>query len=206
MSLINPLTALSFFEIAKKNNHKAIINNPGASALGSMVELLGKKHKIPVINVVRNQNQAEILKEQGSLYILDSSDPSFIENLGLLANELKATAFFDSVCNSQLTTMIDALPRNSSVIIYGNLSGEDVIKINPRNLIDKNIKIEGFFLGNRAKENGLYRNMMNIREVSRLMSRDMKINIRAKFQLARVQEAVELYVNNMSGGKVILIP
>ncbi len=206
MSLVNPLTALSFFEIVKKKKHKAIINNPGASALGSMVELLGKKHKIPVINIVRNQKQAEKLKEQGSLYLLDSSDPTFIENLGLLATELRATALFDSVCNMQLTAMVDALPQNSSVIIYGNLSGEENVRFNPRNLIDKNIKIEGFFLGNKAKDNGLFRNMMNIREVSRLMSSDMKINIRGKFPLTRVQEAVELYINNMSGGKNILIP
>jgi NADPH:quinone reductase-like Zn-dependent oxidoreductase len=206
MSLVNPLTALSFFEIIKKNKHRAIINHPGASALGSMVELLGKKHKIPVINIVRNQKQAEILKEQGSLYILDSSSSSFIENLGLLATELRATVLFDSVCNMQLTAMAEVLPRNSTVIIYGNLSGEEDIKFNPRILIDKNIKIEGFFLGNKAKENGLYRNMMNLIEVGRLMSNNLKINIRAKFQLGRVQEAVDLYLNNMSGGKIILTP
>ena len=45
MSLVNPLTALAFFEMAKQNKHKAIINNAAASALGRMVEMLGEKHR-----------------------------------------------------------------------------------------------------------------------------------------------------------------
>ncbi len=85
MSLVNPFTALAFFEMVKKNLHKAIIINPAAGALGRMIELLGKKHHIPVINIVRNQKQAEFLKNLGSLYVLDSSDKSFIENLGTLS-------------------------------------------------------------------------------------------------------------------------
>jgi NADPH2:quinone reductase len=206
MSLVNPLTALAFFEIAKQNRHKAIINNAAASALGRMVELLGEKHRIPVINIVRNQKQEEMLKNLGSRYVLDSSDPSFIDNLGTLSKEMKATVLFDSVCSSQLDKIIDALPRNSYVFIYGNLSGEEQIMVNPMSLIGNNIKISGFYLGNRAKEKGLFKNMMNLREVSRLMSTDLKIKIQGRFPLTSVQEAVDTYLNNMSAGKVLLVP
>jgi NADPH:quinone reductase-like Zn-dependent oxidoreductase len=205
MSLVNPLTALAFFEIVKQNSHKAIINNASASSLGRMVELLGRKHKIPVINIVRNQQQALTLKNSGSESVLDSSALSFIDDLGRISHEMGATILFDSVCNIQLEKMIDVLPYGSSVIIYGNLSGEEHIMINPRSLIDKNIKISGFYLGNRAKENGLLKNMMNLREVTRLMSSDMKIRIGGKYQLERGQEAVEAYLSDMSAGKVLLV-
>ena len=57
MSLVNPLTAIEFIEIARRNKHKALINNAAASALGRMVELLGKKHGIPVINIVRSKKK-----------------------------------------------------------------------------------------------------------------------------------------------------
>lgn len=204
MSLVNPLTALGFFEIVKQNNHKAIINNAAASALGRMVELLGEKNRIPVINIVRSMSQAEKLRKLGSRYVLDSSDLSFIENLGVLSKELEATILFDSVCSPQLIKMIDVLPGRSTVIIYGNLSGEEQIMVNPRSLIDKDIKISGFYLANRARENGLIKNMMNLREVSRLMSRDMKIKIQGTYPLIKVQEAVDTYLGNMSGGKVLL--
>ena len=110
MSLVNPLTALAFFEIAKRDNHRAIINNAAASALGRMVVLLGKKQKIPVINIVRNQKQLESLRQAGSKYVLNSSDPSFIKDLGAIAHDLSATLLFDPVCSRQLEEMCDILP------------------------------------------------------------------------------------------------
>jgi NADPH:quinone reductase len=206
MSLVNPLTALAFFEIAGEEHHRAIINNAAASALGRMVEMLGLKNNIPVINIVRSNLQAENLKSLGSRYVLDSSDTSFIEKLGVLSHELKATILFDSVCSSELGKMIDVLPKGSSVIIYGNLSGEENILVNPRGLIDSNIKISGFFLGSRAKENGIFKNMMNLRKVSSLMSTELKIKIQGRFPLDKAQEAVDTYLANMSGGKVLIVP
>jgi NADPH:quinone reductase-like Zn-dependent oxidoreductase len=77
--------------------------------------------------------------------------------------------------------------------------------INPRNLIDNDIKISGFYLGSRAKKNGLLKNLMNLTEISRLMSSDLKINIQGRFPLEKAQEAVDSYLGNMSAGKVLLI-
>jgi len=205
MSLVNPLTALSFFEIANKGRHKAIINNAAASSLGRMVELLGKQENIPVINIVRNESQVQMLGQLGSSYVLNSSGKSFIEELGSLAGNLKATLLFDSVCSSQLEQMCDVLPYGSMIIIYGNLSGEEQILIKPGVLITNNLTVSGFYLGNRAKENGLFRNMMNLRKVSALMAGDMKIRIQGRFPLDDVQEAVDSYLENMSAGKVLLI-
>jgi NADPH:quinone reductase len=205
MSLINPLTALAFFDIAKPNKHRAIINNAAASALGRMVELLGKKHLIPVINIVRNQKQAEMLKQMGSRYILNSSEPSFIADLGRISHDLSATLLLDSVCSRQLELMCDALPPDSTIIIYGNLSGEEQILFKPRTLISNNIKISGFYLGAWAKKNSLFRNMMNLREVNALMSHELKISIQGRFPLPEAQEAVESYLANMSAGKVLIV-
>jgi NADPH2:quinone reductase len=205
MSIVNPLTALAFFEIAKQNKHKAIINNAAASALGRMIELLGKKHRIPVINVVRNKKQVDMLRQLGSRYVLDSSDPSFIEHFGSVAHELSATLLLDSVCSRQLELMCDALPPDSTILIYGNLSGEEKILFKPRTLILNNINISGFYLGARAKKNSLFRNMMNLREVGSLMSNELKISIQDRFPLTRAQEAVDTYLANMSAGKVLIV-
>jgi len=205
MSLVNPLTALAFFDIAEKDNHKAIINNAAASALGRMVEMLGGKKKIPVINIVRNPKQVELLKSTGSKYVLDSSENSFLKNLGSMSKELNATLLFDSVCSREFPNIIDVLPANSSVIIYGNLTGEEHIKVNPRTLIANNITISAFYLGNKAKENGIFKNMLNLREVGKLMSTDLKIKIQGRYPLEKAQEALDTYLNNMSGGKVLLV-
>ncbi len=206
MSLVNPLTVLGFFEIVEKENHKALINNAAASSLGRMVELIGKKRGIPVINLVRNRKQAEMLEISGSAYVLDCSDPDFINRLRESAEKLKATILFDSVCSYLLGKMTEVLPRGSSVVIYGNLSGEESIHFNPRSLIDNDIKISGFYLGNKTKESGLIRNIINLRDVSKLMSTDLTIKVQGRFPLDHAQEAVDTYLSNMSAGKVLLVP
>jgi NADPH:quinone reductase-like Zn-dependent oxidoreductase len=171
-----------------------------------MVELLGKKHQIPVINIVRSQKHVDSLKKMGSGHVLNSSSPSFTDELGTLAKELQATVLFDSVCSRQLEKMIEVLPAGSSVIIYGNLSGEEQIMINPRSLIDNNINISGFFLGQRSKENGMLKNMMNLIEVRGLMKKNLTIKVQGRYPLKSAQEAVDIYLEKMSEGKVLLIP
>ena len=206
MSLVNPLTALAFIEIVRDGRHKAIINNAGASALGRMVELLCRKERIPLINIVRKAEQVTLLKGQDSEYVLNSSELSFPEELKSLASELKVTILFDSVCGPQLHVLIEALPSGSSVVIYGSLSPDEYVSVNPRKLLANDIRVTGFYMGGQAKKNGLLKNLMNLRKVSRLMSSDMKIKIQARFPLDKAQEAVDTYLNNMTAGKVLLIP
>jgi NADPH2:quinone reductase len=206
MSLVNPLTAIEFIEIARRNRHRAIINNAAASALGRMLELLAKKHGIPVINIVRSNKNVMLLKSQGSQYVLDSSDPSFLTDLESMAGDLNATVLFDSVISDQLGQMAGVLPRGSSLVIYGNLTLAEKISINPRSLIDNDIRISGFYLGAVSRKNGMVKNMLNILEVGRLMSSNMKIAVAGRFPLERTREAIDTYVNSMSAGKVLLIP
>jgi len=206
MSVVNPLTALGFMEIVRKEKHKALINNAAASSLGSMIRHLGMIQKIPVINIVRSDKNMEILKSTGSLYVLNSSSPTFTEDLHKLSHELGATIFFDSTCSPQLSSMINALPHAGSVVIYGNLTGEEFITVNPRDLIDRDIKISGFYLGHMAARNGLLKNLLNMYRVSRLMAGTMKVKINACFPLEKAGEAVGSYLADMSAGKVLLEP
>jgi len=210
MLLINPLTAIAFLEIIRKNRHKTIINNPAASALGRMIEHLAGENNIKVINIVRNQTQAEKLKSEGSIYVLDSSHPSFIGDLKILAGQLNAKILFDAICSSQLQYMIEVLPANSSVVIYGNMhgnqTGENQLPINPGSLIGNNICISGFFLANYVKGNSILKVGMNMLKAKRLMNSDLRIVIRNRFHLTKIQEAIDNSRKNMSAGKILLIP
>jgi NADPH:quinone reductase-like Zn-dependent oxidoreductase len=206
MMLVNPLTALSFIQLAKENNHKTLINNAAASSLGRMVELIASKYDITVINLVRRSEQAIALKNAGSKYVLNTSDDSFISDFSVLASQLGATILFDSVCSSGTGKMIDVLPEGSTVFIYGNLTGEEFLPVNPRSLIDKDVTIKGFFLGSHAKKAGLVKNMIDLLRVGKLMKTDIRIKIHEKFPLEKVQTAVDSYLENMTEGKVLLIP
>src|SRR5215212_10619610 len=57
MMLTNPLSAVAVFEIAKRGKHRAIVSTAAASALGRMILRMGKRLNIPVIHIVRRQEQ-----------------------------------------------------------------------------------------------------------------------------------------------------
>jgi NADPH:quinone reductase-like Zn-dependent oxidoreductase len=91
MLIVNPMTALAFFEIAKRDKHAAIVNNAAASALGRMILRLGHLYNIPIINIVRRQDQVELMRSLGGKYALNSSNPDFHAQLHKLSSRLKAT-------------------------------------------------------------------------------------------------------------------
>lgn len=206
MSLVNPLTALAFFDLVKKGNHKAMINNAAASSLGRMIELIAREKGIPLINIVRSDENVKLLKDKGSEYVLNSSDPSFIENLRSISSRLNATILFDSVGGPDFSRMIEALPKGSTVVIYGRLSAEEHIQVDPRKILENDMTLTGFFLGNYTGKKGMMNNLLDLRRVGRLMSGDLKIEISGRYPLERAQEAVDSYRKKMTAGKVILQP
>jgi len=63
MSFVNPLTALAMLDKTKTGGHKAIIHTAAASSLGRMLNRIFAPEEIPIINVVRKEEQVEILKK-----------------------------------------------------------------------------------------------------------------------------------------------
>lgn len=205
MLLVNPMTAVAFFDIVLHDKHKAIINSAAAGALGGMIRFLGKKYGIPVINVVRNDGQAQMLNASGAKYVLNNTDPYFTNQLHLLSNELKATLALDPISGSYTHQLLEALPYSGIVIVYGNLSGgEQGPSMRP--LVLDNKKIHGFYLGNWMKDSGMLKTIRNLVRVRQLLKNDFKITVQNRFPLDKAQIAVDTYLNNMTGGKVLLIP
>jgi len=205
MLLVNPMTALAFFDIIKHGKHKAIVNTAAAGALGKMIELLGRRFGISVINIVRNKAQVDIMYAQGAKYVLDCSAGNFLEDFHSLCMHLNATLVLDAIAGRQTQQFLDAIPYGGSVIIYGNLSDEKQ-KFNLVPLVMENKKLSGFFLANWINENGPLKTISNLIRVQQLFKRELKIIVQGKFPLVKVQEAIDTYLNNMSGGKVLLIP
>lgn len=100
MHFVNPLTAIGLLDRAKLNKAQAIVQTAACSQLGRMIVRLCQEAKIPLINIVRKEEQVTILKEMGCEYILNSSDPDFFENFGELAKKMKATVCFEAIAGS----------------------------------------------------------------------------------------------------------
>ena len=95
-SFVNPLTALSFLETMKMENHTAIIHTAAASNLGQMLVKICKDDAVPLVNIVRKDEQVEILKNLGAKYICNTSDDNFMDNLVEAIVETGATLGFDA--------------------------------------------------------------------------------------------------------------
>src|SRR5574340_603753 len=89
--IVNPVTALAFFDMARRGKHAALVSNSAASSLGRMILRLGQTRHIPVIHLVRRRAQVDLLRSLGGTYILNSQDPDFPDQLRTLSHQLKAT-------------------------------------------------------------------------------------------------------------------
>jgi hypothetical protein len=56
------------------------------------------------------------------------------------------------------------------------------------------------------KDNGIIKTIRNLMRVRQLLKKDFKIKIQTSYPLDKAQQAVETYLNNMTGGKVLLVP
>jgi NADPH2:quinone reductase len=94
---VNPLTALSFPEVMRMEGHTALVHTAAASNLGQMLQKICLKDGISLVNIVRSDAQAKILKDIGATHVLDSTKPDFMEQLIKALAETKATLAFDAI-------------------------------------------------------------------------------------------------------------
>jgi NADPH2:quinone reductase len=94
---INPLTALGMIETMRRENHTALVHTAAASNLGQMLNRICLKDGIPLINVVRSDEQVALLRQQGAKYVCNSTSPSFRDELTDAIAETGATLAFDAV-------------------------------------------------------------------------------------------------------------
>ncbi|GAA6134071.1 zinc-binding dehydrogenase [Oceaniserpentilla sp. 4NH20-0058] len=105
-SFVNPLTALSMVENMRLEGHKAIVHTAAASSLGQMLQRICNDEDIPLINIVRNKEQEDILKAIGAKYICNSSDENFRADLYKAIDETGATLCFDAIGGGEIASHV----------------------------------------------------------------------------------------------------
>jgi NADPH:quinone reductase-like Zn-dependent oxidoreductase len=131
-SFVNPLTALGMIETMKREGHTALVHTAAASSLGQMLNRLCMKDGVALVNIVRSEQQATILRELGATYILDSTSPGFKGELVAALVATKATLAFDAIgggplANHILNAMEAAANRTASAYSrYGSSTHKQV--------------------------------------------------------------------------------
>lgn len=203
MLLVNPITALAFLDIVEKGRHAAFVNTAAASQLGRMVLRLALRKSIPLINIVRRKEQADLLRSFGAEHLLVSTDPDFDTTLPALAQRLKATLILDAIAGKFTQQLVNAAPKGSLILIYSILSGEPA-QVMPNSLWHEDRRIEGFYLGTWAAKQNILKILSLSRLAQKLTAHELRSAIRKRLPLSAVKEAIELYQKDMTAGKVLL--
>ncbi len=103
---VNPMTALGFVETAKLEGHKAIVHAAAASNLGQMLNRICLEDGIPLVNIVRSDEQVALLKHQGADMVVNASDTDFSAQLRAALESTGATVAFDPIGGGPLSNSI----------------------------------------------------------------------------------------------------
>ncbi|WP_454727023.1 MULTISPECIES: zinc-binding dehydrogenase [Cupriavidus] len=105
-SFINPLTALGMTETMRREGHQALVHTAAASNLGQMLNKICQKDGIGLVNIVRKQEQADLLKSLGAAHVCNMASPTFAQDLTEAIAATGATIAFDATGGGKLAGQI----------------------------------------------------------------------------------------------------
>ena len=129
---VNPLTALAIVETVRFEGFQGFIHTAAASNLGQMLVKICREDGVPLVNVVRKQEQVELLRSMGARYVCNSSLPTFRQDLIAAIRETNAMVAFDAVGGgtlaSELLSAMEAVAaeRLPQYSLYGSFERKHV--------------------------------------------------------------------------------
>lgn len=103
---VNPLTALSFPETMRLEGFTGLIHTAAASNLGQMLVKICLADGIPLVNIVRNAEQEAILRGLGATHVVNSTAPTFMDDLTQAIVDTGAYLAFDAIGGGKLAGQI----------------------------------------------------------------------------------------------------
>ena len=123
--IINPMTSSMFLDKISKDGHKSVVQNASASSVGQKLIKLGKLLNFNTVNLVRRQEQVEILRAIGAEYVFNTSEEGWKERARELCRSLEVTIAFDAINGDATNEIADLVSDQGSVYSYGRLSGKN---------------------------------------------------------------------------------
>jgi NADPH2:quinone reductase len=125
-------------ETMRREGHKALVHTAAASNLGQMLNRICIQDNVGLVNIVRKQEQADILKASGAKYVCNTGSATFMQDLTDALVETGATIAFDAIGGGKLAGQILSCmeaalnktakeysrygsPTHKQVYIYGGL-------------------------------------------------------------------------------------
>ena len=167
---VNPYTVIGLVDTAvEEAGSKGLVHTAAASSLGKMMVKYCLQSKIPLVNVVRREEQAKLLKSLGAEHVVVTSgdDKSkWLSEIKTLTEKLNITAVADAVGGELSGDLLSILPQGGTTYVYGVLSKQPVGNIDPLDLIYRKKKLKGWFLPGWLKKGGTMSMLMRVRSAS----------------------------------------
>jgi NADPH2:quinone reductase len=121
-SFVNPLTALGMVETMRREGHSALVHTAAASNLGQMLNKLCIEDRVPLVNIVRKDEQEDLLRAIGAAHVCNSTSPSFMADLTKAVVETGATLGFDATGGGDLAGQILSCMEAAATATAGEYS------------------------------------------------------------------------------------
>lgn len=120
---VNPLTALGMVETMKAEGHTALVHTAAASNLGQMLNKICIADGVQLVNIVRKQEQVDLLTAMGAQHVCNTSDDDFMQQLTDALVETGATIAFDATGGGPLTGQILTAMERAALTTTKEYSG-----------------------------------------------------------------------------------
>lgn len=202
---VNPASALIMTRyVLRVPSNAWLLQTAAGSALGRMVIRLGQLYGFRTINVVRRREQAEELRRLGGTAAIATSDESLLDRVRALTNGQGVGYAIDAVGGETGSHVLQSLGRHGRMLIYGTLAGEP-IAIDPRVLLVGQKRVEGFWLSEWMRDQGILTLLGLFNRVGKLIQAGtLATEIGETYALDEIQAAVCQAAQSGRQGKVLL--
>lgn len=198
----NPLTACLMLQGVHAAG--AVVQTAAGSAVGRLVNQLGKLYGRRVINVVRNPITADDLLKHGTEHVIVSAQPDWLERIRRAAGDQPIVAAFDPVAGQTGQDLLTVLSHGGELVLYGGLSGRPVA-VNAMLLAAKNLAVRGFWLAPWFANTGAEeRNRVHAELMSLFQQGKLDIPVAGIFALEDFREAIRQAQAPGRLGKILL--
>jgi NADPH:quinone reductase-like Zn-dependent oxidoreductase len=192
-----PTAALILSEYLQLKKGDWVVQNSANSGVGRSLIALAKARGLRTINFVRRAASINELRAAGGDVVL-VDQPGAVEEALRFVGDGPVRLGVDGIGGQSTRTLAQALSVGGMLVAYAAISGEP-LAINTKQLIFKQLKVQGFFLGYFDSEKKV---VPAQREAALLVaSGALYVPVAAVYPIARIKEAV---AHLLRGGKILL--
>jgi hypothetical protein len=110
----------------------------------------------------------------------------------------------DAIGGRMTQQLAEAAPFGSTILLYSRLSDQDSV-IDARTALVKHLHFDGWFLPNWLREKNFLQTLRLAQQAQSLLGTDLGSPVHKLLPLSAAQQSLEMYVREMSAGKILLV-